>query len=148
MSKVQEDLKEEDKVKGKNRVVIVIKMAKSKKGGKKLTKKKIKELKKYNTFLKLFCNADSETRSKAIAKMDSKCLSILCECTLNVLKNRDLTNDAQKDYLRTHFQQFRPQLLNLTQTAMPFEDRKQLCHHLRNCIGCMISVVTPAIDQM
>ena len=114
----------------------------------KLNKKKIRELKKYNTFFKLFGNANSEARSKAIAKMDPKCLSMLCECTLNVLKNRSLTNDEQKKYFKTHFQQFRPELLNFTQEQLSFKERKHLCHYLRNCIGCMMSVITPVIDKM
>jgi hypothetical protein len=115
---------------------------------KNINKKKIKELKKYNTFLKLFSNANSEARSKAISKIDPKCLSMLAECTLNVLKNQHITNDAQKKYLKSHFSQFRPQLLNFTEPEMPFQEKKQLCHYLRNCIGCMMSVVTPAIDKM
>jgi hypothetical protein len=114
----------------------------------KIKKRKIKELKKYNNFFKLFSNANSETRSKAISKMDPKCLSMLCECTLNVLKNPQITNNAQKNYLKQHFQEFRPQLLNFTQDNISFTERKQLCHYLRNCIGCMMSIIAPTIDKL
>ena len=110
----------------------------------KVTKRKMRL---YYPLLKEFAKASSQSRYKAIMKMNEKCINLLCECSMNVIYNPFLTTNSQKKKLNHCLHDYKSHLQLLCCCHLCPSMRRQYCLYMRNCIGVLLNVLLPLIKN-